>query len=45
VQVKLNLIVNRKEQLPALQATTELASIDQGNEEHDKQPHDTITIK
>ncbi len=45
MQAKLNLIVKHKEWLLALQAATELASIDQANEEHDKQPHDTITTK
>jgi hypothetical protein len=45
VQVKPNLIAKRKKRLHVLQFTSKLALIDQGNEEHDKQPHDTIVTK
>jgi hypothetical protein len=45
VQAKPNPIAKRKERLRALQAATKLASTDQRNEKHDKQPHDTTTTK
>jgi hypothetical protein len=45
VQAKLNPIANLREQLCVLRTTAKFASTNQGNEEHDKQPHDTTMTK
>jgi hypothetical protein len=45
VQALLNPIAKCRKQLHALWATAKLASTDQGIEEHEKKPHDTIAIE